>query len=179
MDPRNHRSITSSLSAWNERWPTKTLSSPDILTYTQGLVSTLPPANYSRATMNAIDHIYIDLLPRSIQTTINRYFSTCVIQQQRTHEQQSPRSQTTPHIMSIYWDHAMSRPEILIALINYLQPIMPWDCTSLYPIHGIRLPLPSYNEHATYTLLLMPSCITVHDRNCTPKRNDHATMWAW
>ena len=70
--------------------------------------------------MHIIDHIYIDILPWSVHVTINRYFSTFATQQQRTHEQQFPRSQIIPYIMSTYWDHAMSQPSLLIAL-NCLQ----------------------------------------------------------
>ena len=42
-------------------------------------------------------------------------------QQQREHEQQFPRSYTTPHIMNIYQDYALAEPDLLIAL-NFLQP---------------------------------------------------------
>ena len=52
--------------------PDLTVDSPDYCTYIHGLVSTLPPANYNRATMNVIDNIYIGILLRSAHTTINR-----------------------------------------------------------------------------------------------------------
>ena len=51
------------------------------------LVSTLPLAKYSHATMIIIDHIYIGILPGSDHATIQRYVSTFVTQQQRAHEQ--------------------------------------------------------------------------------------------
>jgi len=75
-----------------------------------------------RTAINVIDHIYIGILPRSAHITINHLFSTFVTQHQRAHEQTFPYSQTTPHIMSIYWDRAKAEPELLIAL-NTLNPI--------------------------------------------------------
>ena len=110
---RYHRSIPSSRPVWNEMRPDLTVDNPGFRTYTHDLVSTLSPANYSRATMNAIDHICIDNLLRSAHTTINQYFSVFVTIQQCVYEQQFPCSQTTPHIMSLYWDHAISQPGLL------------------------------------------------------------------
>ena len=55
-----HHSITSLVIDWTRL----------LLMYTHGLVSSLPPANYSRETMNVINHIYIGILPRSIHATI-------------------------------------------------------------------------------------------------------------
>ena len=86
--------------------------------YSHGLVSTLPPANYSRATMNVIDHIYIGILTRTAHITINRFFCTFVQYQQRAHENAFPRLRTMPHIMRILWDRATAQSELLIALNN-------------------------------------------------------------
>ena len=72
--------------------------------------------------MNVIDHICIGILPRSAHLTINRFFSTFFNQQQRAHKHAFSPSQTTPRIMSIYWDRAKAQPELLIAL-NNLNPI--------------------------------------------------------
>ena len=121
MSPRLHHSITSSETVWHSLRPTMTTESPELLTYTHGLVSSLPPANYTRATMNVIDHIYIGILPRSAHALIRQYFSLFVTNQQRAHDRRFPRSRTTPHIMSVYWDHAKDHPELLDAL-NCLRP---------------------------------------------------------
>ena len=61
--------------------------SPDIMNYTHKLLSTLPPSNYSCATMNVINHIYIGILPRSTHVIIQQYICTFVTEQQRAHEQ--------------------------------------------------------------------------------------------
>ena len=60
--------------------PLMTSDSADLLTYTHGLVSSLPPANYSRASMNVIDHTYIGILPRSLHANIRKFFSAFVTQ---------------------------------------------------------------------------------------------------
>ena len=116
MEPRNYRIITSNIAIWSMIRPTMTLNSSNVLTYTYGLITTLSPTNYSRATMNVIYHFYIGILPQSAHTTIQRYFSSFVTQQQRAHEQQFPRSWATPHIMSIYWDNATTQPDLLMVL---------------------------------------------------------------
>ena len=70
LEPRNHRSITSTVIDWGRLCPTITPNSIDYLTYIHGLVSTLPLANSSRAAMSVIDHIYIGILPQSTHATI-------------------------------------------------------------------------------------------------------------
>ena len=125
MAPRPHRSITSLVTEWNRLCPLLTTDSTDFLTYTHGLVSSLPPTNYSRSSMNMIDHLYISILPRLLHATIRQFFSAFVTQQQRAHERRFPRSRTTPYIMSVYWDHVKTytkkTPELLDAM-NCLQP---------------------------------------------------------
>ena len=74
LAPRAHRSIITATSAWHHLKPDLTETSPDFCAYSHGFVYTLPPANYSRATMNVIDHIYIGILPRTAHITINRFF---------------------------------------------------------------------------------------------------------
>ena len=102
--------------------------SPDYLTYTHGLVPTLPPANYSRATMNIVDHIYIGILPKSAHVSIRRFFSAFVQQQQRAHEHNFHRPTHTPPIMAIYWDNArFNKP-----LLTTLQCLNPHNHTKLY-----------------------------------------------
>ena len=49
MYPRTHHNITSSVTEWNILWPTMNTESPELLTYTHGLVSSPPPANYTCA----------------------------------------------------------------------------------------------------------------------------------
>ena len=63
IEQRNHHSITSNVSNWKEVRPDLTYTCPDYCSYSHDLVSTLPPQNYSRATMKVIDYIYIDILP--------------------------------------------------------------------------------------------------------------------
>ena len=121
MHPRTHRSITTDVIDWTRLRPHINVDSLDLLTYTHGLVSLLPPVNYTQATMNVIDHIYIGILPRSVHTLIRQHFSLFVTQQQRDHDHQFPRSRTTPHIMSVYWDHAKEHSDLLAAL-NCLRP---------------------------------------------------------
>ena len=102
LDPRARSSIATTNSVWSHLKPDLHVTFSDFRTYSHGLVSTLLPANYSRATMNVIGHIFIGILSRTSHITINRFFSTFVHHQQRAHTHAFPRSQTTPHIMSIY-----------------------------------------------------------------------------
>ena len=109
IEPHAHRSIASLLTAWTNIRPHLTHDSVDILTYTHELVSSLPPANYSRATMNMIDYIYFGILPRSMHTTIRQFFSTFDAQQQRAHDNCFPRSRTKPHLINVFWEHAKAQ----------------------------------------------------------------------
>lgn len=93
-----------------------TVNSPDLLTYIYGLVSSLPPANYTRVITNMIDHIYIAILPRSAHAIIRKHFSLLVTQQQKAHDRRFHRSRTIPHIMSVYWDHAKEHLNLLAVL---------------------------------------------------------------
>ena len=90
------------MTEWNGLRPLLTTDSADLLTYTHGLVSSLTPLNYSRVSMNLIDHLYFGILPRSLHATIRKFFSAFVTQQQRAHGRRFPRSRTTPSIMSVY-----------------------------------------------------------------------------
>ena len=102
-----------------------TQDSPKLLTYTHGLVSPLPPSNYSRVTMNVIDHIYISILPRSAHTTIRKHLAVFITRQQRAHEHRFPRSRITPHIILVYWYHAKSHAKTqpdLLEVLNCLRP---------------------------------------------------------
>ena len=103
---RTHRNITTCLTAWRHLRPTMTLDCSDYLAYSNGLVSSLPQDNYSRASMNFIDHTYIGVLPRSAHTTIRQYFSAFSQQQQHAHNPQFPRHTTTLHIISVLCDAA-------------------------------------------------------------------------
>ena len=85
------------------------------------MVTLLPPKNYTRLTMNVIDHIFICILPQSTNALIRQHFSYFVINQQRDHDRRSPRSRTTSHIISVYLEHAKETPDLLAAL-NYLRP---------------------------------------------------------
>ena len=86
MHSRMHHSITSSVTDWNRLRPNMDYDSPELLTYTHGLVSSLPPTNYTRATMHVIDHIYIGILPRSAHALIRQHVSLFITQQQRAHD---------------------------------------------------------------------------------------------
>ena len=122
MHPRMHHSITSSMTDWNRLRPNMDYDSPELLTYTHGLVSSLSPSNYTRTTMNVIYHIYIGFLPRSAHALIRQHFSLFVTQPQRAHDLRFPRSRTTPHIMSVYWDHEKDHPDLL-AVLDCLRPV--------------------------------------------------------
>lgn len=76
MAPLPHRSITSIVTKWNMTRPLLTTGSADLLTYIHGKISSLSPANYSRVSMNMIDHLYIGILPRSLR----QFFSAFVTQ---------------------------------------------------------------------------------------------------
>ena len=80
MNPHNYRSITTRQSVWNEMRPDLTADSPDFRTYIHGLVFIIPHTNYIYTTMNVIDHIYIGILLRSANKTINRCSSAFVTQ---------------------------------------------------------------------------------------------------
>ena len=73
LDPRAHRGITTTTSAWYHLKPDLTERCPDFRAYFHGMVPTLPLANYSRGTVNVIDHIDIRILPRISHITINRF----------------------------------------------------------------------------------------------------------
>ena len=114
--PRNHHNITTCPVIWKQIQWAMTPECSDYRTYFHGMVSSLPSANYSRASMNFIDHPYIVILPRSAHTTINRYFIAFVQQHQCTHERYFNRLATTAHIMGFYWDNAISQPAPLRTL---------------------------------------------------------------
>ena len=97
-------------------------------------MSSLPPANYSRATMNVIDHIYIGILPRSMHATIRQFFSTFAAQQQRAHDNRFPRSRTKPHIISVFWDHAKAQSPIHTDLLDALNCLRPSNDMKLYQL---------------------------------------------
>ena len=118
LDPRAHRSITTTTSALYHLKLDLNETCPDFRAYSHGLVSTFPPANYSRAIMNVIDYIYIRILPRTAHITINRFFSAFIQHQQRAHKNVFPRSRTTPYTMSILWDRATAQPEFSVRLIT-------------------------------------------------------------
>ena len=80
MNPYHHRSITTRRSVWNEMRPERTADSLDFRTYIHGLVFIIPHTNYIYTTMNVIDHIYIGILLRSANKTINRCSSAFVTQ---------------------------------------------------------------------------------------------------
>ena len=145
-----------------------TTESPELLTYTHGLVSSLPPTNYTRATMNVTDHIYIGILPRSAHALIRQHFSLFVTQQQRAHDRRFPRSRTTPHIMSVYWDHAKDHLDLFAVL----------DC--LY-----RLILKAWNKVSVALLQRVRNVQTIiealvynHTRASTKGRKKHRTPCA-
>ena len=81
MAPLPHCSITSIVTKWNMTRPLLTTGSVDLLTYIHGKISSLSPANYSRVSMNMIDHLCIGILPRSLHATIRQFFSAFVTQQ--------------------------------------------------------------------------------------------------
>ena len=78
--PRTHHNITTRPIVWKQLRPAITPECSDYRTYSHGLTSSLPPANYIRVSINFIDHTYIGVLPRSAHATIHRYFSTSVQQ---------------------------------------------------------------------------------------------------
>ena len=81
LESQNHCSTTSNVIHRGRLQPSMTPDSPYFMLYTHGLVSTLPPENYSRATMNIIDHPYIGILSWYSHTTIRHHFSKLVTQQ--------------------------------------------------------------------------------------------------
>ena len=132
IEPRAHRSITSLLTAWTHIRPHITHDSADILVYTHELVSSLPPTSYSRATMNVIDHIYIDIFPRSMHATSRQFFSTFDVQRQRAHDTRFPRSRTKPHIITVFWDHAKARSPNHTDLLDAMNCLRPSHDMKLY-----------------------------------------------
>ena len=112
MHPRTHRSITTDVIDWTRLRPHINVDSLDLLTYTHGLVSLLPPVNYTQATMNVIDHIYIGILPRSVHTLIRQHFSLFVTQKQRAHDRRFPpvANNTTHHERLLGSCQGKSRP---------------------------------------------------------------------
>ena len=70
QNPQRHRSITTNLNKWARVLNNIRRNNPTLLVYTHYLVTTLSPNNYSRVTMNIIDHIYIEILPPSLHITI-------------------------------------------------------------------------------------------------------------
>ena len=73
--PHTHHYITTCLTTWKQFRPALTPVCSDYLAYPHGLVSSLPPTNYSRASINFIDYTYIGVLPRFTHTIIQQYFS--------------------------------------------------------------------------------------------------------
>ena len=68
--PRRHRLITTDLNKWARVPHNINPNNHVLLAYIHGLVTVMPPNNYSRTTMNIIDHMYIWVLPAPLYTTI-------------------------------------------------------------------------------------------------------------
>ena len=97
--PRNHHNITTCPTIWKQLRPAMMPECSDYRSYSYGLESSLPPANYSRAFMPFIEHTYIEDLSRFAYATLHRYFNAFVHQQQRAHERYVHRPTTTPPIL--------------------------------------------------------------------------------
>ena len=84
--------------------------------------------------MNVIDHIYIGILPRLMHTTIRQFFSTFTTQQKCAHDNRFFRSRTTPHIISVFWDHAKAYSQTHTNLLDALKCLQPSHDTKLYQL---------------------------------------------
>ena len=91
--------------------------------------------------MNMIDYLYIGILPRSLHATIRQFFSAFVTQQQHAHEHCFPWSRTTPHIMSVCWDHAKTHTKTTLELLDAMNCLRPTQDMKLY-----RLILKTWNK---------------------------------
>ena len=77
LDPRAHRSITTTFSAWHFLKPDLHETCPDFCAYFHGLVSTLPPANYSVHIMCGImDNDVLSDISKLNYLMINKTFET-------------------------------------------------------------------------------------------------------
>ena len=94
-------------------------NNPALLAYTYGLVTALPPNNYSCTTMNIIDHLYIGVLYPPLNTAILGNLATFTQHQLTQHYNRfsSPFSAKPPTIMNIYHDKATPEPLFNHALL--------------------------------------------------------------
>ena len=94
-------------------------NNPALLAYTYGLVIALPSNNYSRTTMNIIDHLYIRVLSSPLNTAILDNFTTFAQHQLTQHYNHfaSPSSTKPPRIMNIYYDKVITQPLLTHALL--------------------------------------------------------------
>lgn len=67
---RHHWSICNELNTWSHSPHHIRPNNPAFLLYTHGLVTVLPPNNYTRNTMNIIDHMYIGILLPLFHTVV-------------------------------------------------------------------------------------------------------------
>ena len=63
-----------------------------------------------------------------------QFFSAFTAQQQRAHEHRFTRSRTTPHIISVFWDHDKAQSLTHLALIDALNYLRPSHDTKLYQL---------------------------------------------
>ena len=86
----HHRSIQSTAYLWARKSPPILPDHKIYLVHTFGLVSALPPNNYTRTSMNIIDNIYIGILPIALCTTITAYLATIFHYQTITNQWKYP-----------------------------------------------------------------------------------------
>ena len=82
------------------------------LAHTHNLVSTLPPNNYTRDSLNIIDHLYIGILPTTLHTSIKIYLTSVERHQLTTHHHYYHFPTTPTSIIALYHDKANTQQNI-------------------------------------------------------------------
>ena len=147
--------------AWHHLRPTMPLEWSDYLAYSHGLVSSLPPANYSHTSMNFIDHTYIGVLPRSTHTTIRRHFSAL------SNNNNVPTIITFPDQLQLHilWACTGIRPkhsQIFYAHSTVSTRLITWSSIVYSIKRGIKCSLTYFNAYEIFRLSLTPLSSTIH-----------------
>ena len=103
---RTHRSIQSSTRHWAQSLAHVSPRHDACLAHTHGLVSALPPNNYTQDSLTIIDHLCIGILPAALHRSIKIFLTSVARHQLTTHNQYHRSASTPPTILALYYDKA-------------------------------------------------------------------------
>ena len=104
--PRRHHSAQSSPYLQAQSSPPILPQHEDYIAHTHGLVSTLPPDNYTRASLNIPDLIFIGILTTALNATIKAYLTSIAHHQTTKNQCNYSSAKKTSNIITLYYDKA-------------------------------------------------------------------------